>query len=70
MANELKEYDIMPDQVKEGQDRGKGYWSDQIEAAVEKYKTEVGEKSEVEEKPEAGEQKEDGDDIEYPEDSF
>ena len=64
LAKELKEYDIMPDQVKEGPERGRGYWSDQIEAAVEKYKTEVGEKSE------AREQKEAGDDMEYPEDPF
>jgi hypothetical protein len=46
MGRELKEYDITSHKVKEGEDRGKGYWSDEVEAAVEKYKTEQGEKLE------------------------
>ena len=66
LGKELKEYDIIPDEVKEGPERGRGYWSDQIEAAVEKYKTEVEEKTQEGEKPEAGEQTDDGGDMECP----
>ncbi len=63
LGKELKEYDIIPDEVKEGPERGRGYWSDQIEAAVEKYKTESGDKTQEGEKPEAGEQTDEGDDT-------
>ena len=59
LGKELKEYDIVPDEVKEGPERGRGYWSDQIESAVEKYKTEFGDKTQEGEKPEAGEQTDD-----------
>ncbi len=45
MGRELKEYDITSHEVQEGKDRGKGYWSDEVEAAVEKYKPEAGEKT-------------------------
>ena len=39
LAKELKEYDITSDRARLG-DRTRGYWSDEIEAAVEKYKAE------------------------------
>ena len=45
MARELKEYDITSHKPKKGEDRAKGYWSNEVEAAVEKYKTEVAAKS-------------------------
>jgi Protein of unknown function (DUF3631) len=41
MAKELKEYGIKSEQVKRAGERGKGYWSNVIEAAVEKYRTEI-----------------------------
>ena len=66
LGRELKEYDITPDEVKEGPERGRGYWSNQIEAAVEKYKTQLADKPGEGEKSEAGEQPEDGDDTEFP----
>jgi hypothetical protein len=32
MGRELKEYDITSDEVKKGKNRGRGYWSDEVES--------------------------------------
>ena len=42
LARELREYDIERRQVKEGENRGRGYWSDEVEKAVKQYESESG----------------------------
>lgn len=37
LSKALKEYDIVPKRAREGSDRSKGYWSDEIEKAVQQY---------------------------------
>jgi putative DNA primase/helicase len=37
LSKALKEYDIVPQRTREGSDRSKGYWSDEIERAVQQY---------------------------------
>ena len=37
LSKALKEYDIVPKRAREGSDRCKGYWSDEIEKAVQQY---------------------------------
>jgi putative DNA primase/helicase len=37
LSKTLKEYDIVPKRAREGSDRCKGYWSDEIEKAVQQY---------------------------------
>jgi hypothetical protein len=37
LSKALKEYDIVPKRTREGADRSKGYWSDEIEKVVQQY---------------------------------
>ena len=37
LSKALKEYDLVPKRAREGADRCKGYWSDEIEKAVQQY---------------------------------
>ena len=37
LSKALKEYEIVPKRTREGSDRCKGYWSDEIEKAVQQY---------------------------------
>jgi hypothetical protein len=57
LAKELREYDISPSETSEG----RGYWSDKVEAAFEKYMTEAADKAKSADKTEAGDDDEDED---------
>jgi uncharacterized protein DUF3631/uncharacterized protein DUF3854 len=42
LSKALKQYDIVPTRAREGSDRSKGYWSDEIEKAIQQYAGDTG----------------------------